>query len=57
MAAMLDDEDDEFFVRLFKNQTKDLSKVIVNVGLTEVEITDFNMRKLIETLVIDWPHT
>jgi len=33
------------------------SRVEVLVGLTEVEITDFNIRKLIETMVVDWPNS
>lgn len=46
--------EDDFFIKSFIT-ISDKSEAQIEIGLLEVEVTDFNMRKIIETLVVDWP--
>lgn len=46
--------EDDFFIKSFITISDNLEAQI-EIGLLEVEVTDFNMRKIIETLVVDWP--
>lgn len=51
----LEDDLDDYFIKVFTESKQKVQKVSVELGICELEITDFNMRKIIETLVSDWP--
>jgi hypothetical protein len=48
---------DDYFIRAFIKVSSSLAKLVLKLGQTELELTDFNMRKIIETLASDWPQT
>jgi hypothetical protein len=56
-AEHFEDDMEDYFIRGFIKVSSSLAKLILKLGQTELELTDFNMRKLIETLALDWPQT